>query len=73
MARFRRGHLLGEWIRQAEQCDQAPIRSFASFLRQDFDAITVGLTLAYSSGVVAGHVCRVKLLKACTAVRPSSS
>ncbi|MER5226410.1 transposase [Streptomyces flaveus] len=63
LVRHRRGHLLGEWIRRAEQCDQASIRSFASFLRQDFDAVTAGLTLSYSSGVVEGHVCRVKLLK----------
>ncbi|WP_405736380.1 transposase [Streptomyces sp. NBC_01537] len=59
----RRGHLLGEWIRQTERCDLRPIRSFASFLRQDIDAVTAGLTLSYSSGVVEGHVCRIKLLK----------
>lgn len=63
LVRHRRGHLLGEWIRQAERCDLPSIRSFASFLRRDFDAVTAGLTLAYSSGVVEGHVCRVKLLK----------
>jgi transposase len=63
LVRHRRGHLLGEWIRQAERCDLPSIRSFASFLRQDFDAVTAGLTLSYSSGVVEGHVCRVKLLK----------
>jgi transposase len=39
----------------------SPIRSFASFLRQDFDAVTAGRTLSYI--VVEGHVCRVKLLK----------
>jgi transposase len=63
LVRHRRGHLLGDWIRQAERSDLPSIRSFASFLRQDFDAVTAGLTLAYSSGVVEGHVCRVKLLK----------
>jgi transposase-like protein len=52
-----------EWIRQAERCGQPSIRSFAGFLRQDLDAVTAGLTLAHSSGVVEGHVCRVKLLK----------
>ncbi|MGW0581080.1 transposase [Streptomyces sp. NPDC002920] len=63
LVRHRRGHLLGEWIRQAERCDLRPIRSFASFLRQDIDAVTAGLTLSYRSGVVEGHVCRVMLLK----------
>ncbi|MGW0882829.1 transposase [Streptomyces sp. NPDC002671] len=63
LARNRRGHLLTEWIRQGERCGQPSIRSFAGFLRQDLDAVTAGLTLAYSSGVVEGHVCRVKLLK----------
>jgi transposase len=33
------------------------------FLRQDLDAVTAGLTLAWSSGVVEGHVNRVKTLK----------
>ncbi|MFE2432750.1 transposase [Streptomyces sp. NPDC059373] len=63
LVRHRRGHLLGEWIRQAERCDLGPLRSFASFLRQDINAVTAGLTLSYSSGVVEGHVCRVKILK----------
>ncbi|MFF7888252.1 ISL3 family transposase [Streptomyces sp. NPDC020794] len=63
LVRSRRGHLLTEWIRQGERCGQPSIRSFASFLRQDLHAVTAGLTLAYSSGVVEGHVCRVKLLK----------
>jgi transposase len=43
--------------------DLRSIRSFASFLRQDIDAVTAGLTLSYSSGVVEGHDCRIKLLK----------
>ncbi|MFF3579481.1 transposase [Streptomyces mirabilis] len=62
----RRGHLLDEWIRWAEGCDLRSIRSFASFLRQDLDAVTAGLTLSYSSGVVEGHVCRIKLLERST-------
>ncbi|MER5908067.1 transposase [Streptomyces mirabilis] len=61
--RLRRGHLLDEWIRQAEGCDLRSIRSFVSFLRQDIDAVTAGLTLSCSSGVVEGHVCRIKLLE----------
>nr|WP_244283264.1 transposase [Streptomyces flavidovirens] len=63
MARHQRGYLLLEWIRQAEQDAPKPIRGFAGFLRQDLDAVTAGLTLPWSSGVVEGHVNRVKTLK----------
>ncbi|MFE4924747.1 ISL3 family transposase [Streptomyces sp. NPDC056661] len=63
LVRRRRGTMLGLWIREAEQSMIGPLRSFGSFLRQDLDAVTAGLTLPYSSGVVEGHVCRVKLLK----------
>ncbi|MBF9070463.1 ISL3 family transposase [Streptacidiphilus sp. NEAU-YB345] len=59
----RRGQLLPEWIRQAEQNAPAPVRSFAGFLRQDLDAVTAGLTLEWSSGKVEGHVNKVKMLK----------
>jgi transposase len=33
------------------------------FLRQDLDAVLAGLTLNYSSGIVEGHVNRLKTLK----------
>ncbi|MFF1807229.1 transposase [Streptomyces virginiae] len=61
--RHRRGFLLTEWIRQAEQDAPKPDSGFAGFLRQDLDAVTAGLTLQWSSGVVEGHVNRVKILK----------
>ncbi|SPF07414.1 hypothetical protein SMA5143A_8271 [Streptomyces sp. MA5143a] len=57
------GCLLQEWIRQAEQDAPKPMKGFASFLRQDLDAVTAGLTLPWSSGVVEGHVNRVKTPK----------
>ncbi|MFF3137674.1 transposase family protein [Streptomyces mirabilis] len=56
LVRHRRGHLLLEWIRQAEQDAPVPIRSFAGFLRHDLDPVTAGLTLTYSSGVIEGHI-----------------
>ncbi|MCM2416655.1 transposase [Streptomyces sp. RKAG293] len=59
----RRGHLLLEWIRQAEQDTPAPVRSFAGFLRQDLAAVTAGLTLEWSSGMVEGHVNKIKMIK----------
>ncbi|MFF7887586.1 transposase [Streptomyces sp. NPDC020794] len=63
LARHQRGYLLLEWIRQAEQDAPKPMKGFAVFLRQDLDAVTAGLTLRWSSGVVEGHVNRVKTLK----------
>ncbi|MCX4672437.1 transposase [Streptomyces sp. NBC_01381] len=63
LVRHRRGALLGQWIREAERSTIGPLRALGSFLRQDIDAVTAGLTLPYSSGVVEGHVCRVKSLK----------
>lgn len=41
----------------------SPCKALPGFLRQDLDAVTAGLTLAWSSGVVEGHVNRVKTLK----------
>lgn len=63
LVRNRRGSFLLEWIRQAEQGAPKPMSGFAGFLRQDLDAVTAGLTLHWSSGVVEGHVNRVKTLK----------
>lgn len=60
---YRRGHLLMDWIRQAEQDAPAPVRGFGGFLRQDLAAVTAGLTLEWSSGVVEGNVNRVKTIK----------
>ncbi|MFH8586495.1 ISL3 family transposase [Streptomyces celluloflavus] len=63
LVRHRRGFLLLEWIRQAEKDAPKPMKSLAGSLRQDLDAVTAGLTLPWSSGVVEGHVNRVKTLK----------
>ncbi|MFG2133009.1 transposase [Streptomyces sp. NPDC048751] len=63
LVRHQRGYLLLEWIRQAEQDGPKPMKGSAGFLRQDLDAVSAGLTLRWSSGVVEGHVNRVKTLK----------
>ncbi|MEH6376252.1 hypothetical protein V7793_18270 [Streptomyces sp. KLMMK] len=39
------------------------MRGFANGLLQDLDAVTAGLTLPWSSGIIEGHVNRVKTLK----------
>jgi transposase len=63
MLRHRRGHLLHDWIQKAEVTGPAPIGCFADYLRRDLAAVTAGLTLPYSSGVVEGHVNRIKTIK----------
>ncbi|WP_243740561.1 ISL3 family transposase [Streptomyces sp. 8K308] len=57
------GHLLPRWIKAAEGSELPPLHGFARNLNKDFDAVTAGLTLPYSSGMVEGHVNRVKFLK----------
>jgi transposase len=74
LVRSRHGHLLAAWVREAETNGPDPIRGFARFLRQDWDAVLAGMTLAYSSGVVEGHVNRLRRSSGrCTAEAPSGS
>jgi transposase len=57
----RRGRDLEKWITVASS--QPQLRSFAEGLHSDQDAVTAGLTLPWNSGVVEGHVNRIKMLK----------
>lgn len=50
LLRQRRGADLETWAHQAEACDVREIRSFATTLRQDRDAVVAGLTLSHSNG-----------------------
>lgn len=63
MLRHRRGHLLRDWIQKAELDGPTAIGIFADSIRQDLQAVTAGLTLPYSSGIVEGHVNRIKTIK----------
>jgi hypothetical protein len=54
----RKGSILGAWAASAEASPVPELRGFAKGLRKDWAAVTAGLTLPYSSGVVEGHVCR---------------
>ncbi|GAA3802008.1 hypothetical protein GCM10023083_41280 [Streptomyces phyllanthi] len=63
MLRHRRGHLLQDWIQKAEVTGPAPIGCFADYLRRDLPAVTAGLTLPYNSGIVEGHLNRIKTIK----------
>jgi transposase len=56
------GDRLHEWVARVE-ADQLPdLHSFTAGLKRDLDAVTNGLSLLYSSGVVEGTVNRIKML-----------
>jgi len=57
------GQHLEQWMSAVEAADLPALRSFVKGLRRDQDAVTAGLTLPWNSGVVEGHVNRVKMLK----------
>ncbi|MFE0133076.1 transposase [Streptomyces sp. NPDC059037] len=63
MLRHRRGYRLRDWIQKAEITGPGPIGCFADYLRRDLLAVTAGLTLTHSSGVVEGQVNRIKTIK----------
>lgn len=58
-----RGQDLEAWMTGVDADDLPALRSFVVGLRRDQDAVTAGLTLPWSSGVVEGNVNRVKMLK----------
>ncbi|WP_393071641.1 ISL3 family transposase [Streptomyces sp. LN704] len=58
------GDQLPEWIEAASTSAELPsLRHFAQHLLRDLDPVTAGLTLPWNSGVVEGHVNRIKMLK----------
>ncbi len=59
----RRGDLLPSWLGAVRDDDLPKLHGFAVGLERDLAAVTAGLTLPWSSGVVEGHVNRIKMLK----------
>jgi transposase len=59
----RRGHDLQDRMRRVAAEGAPAMRSFATGLERDLDAVTAGLTLTYSSGPVEGTVNRIKMIK----------
>jgi transposase len=59
----RRGHELQGWMQRVDAAGAPALRSFASGLERDLDAVTAGLTLSHSSGSVEGTVNRIKMIK----------
>ncbi|MEV5783734.1 ISL3 family transposase [Streptomyces sp. NPDC048448] len=59
----RQGERLPEWLDAVRQDDLPSLHTLAAGIDRDRDAVTAGLTLPWSSGVVEGHVNRIKMLK----------
>ncbi|MFJ9683833.1 transposase [Streptomyces sp. NPDC101194] len=57
------GHQLPAWIEAATTADLPGHQRFARHLKRDLDAVTAGLSQPWNSGVVEGHVNRIKMLK----------
>ncbi|MET8128118.1 transposase [Streptomyces sp. NPDC005231] len=59
----RLGALLPDWIAAVLQDDLPGLAGFARSMNNDFDAVTAGLTLPWSSGGTEGAVNRIKKIK----------
>jgi transposase len=59
----RRSERLEAWAGQAKASPVSELRGFSKGLRNDWAAVTAGLTVSYSSGPVEGHVNRIKMIK----------
>jgi transposase len=63
LVRHRRGDQLEAWINHAAAGPFPEVRSFATTLLKDFDAVRAGLTEPWNSGPVEGAINRVKTIK----------
>lgn len=54
------GNRLPQWIKAVRADDLPSLHAFANGLERDLAAVTAGLTLPWSSGVVESHVNRIK-------------
>ncbi|MFE4959075.1 transposase [Streptomyces sp. NPDC056653] len=59
----RKGECLPEWIAAVRQDDLPSLHTLAAGIDRDRDAVIAGLPLPWNSGVVEGHVNRIKMLK----------
>ncbi|GHC73324.1 transposase [Streptomyces cinnamoneus] len=57
------GERLPDWIAAVRADDLPTLHTFINGLERDLAAVTAGLTLPWSSGVVEGHVNRIKMIK----------
>jgi len=59
----RQGQRLPEWLGAVRNDDLPSLHTLAAGIGRDRDAVIAGLTLPWNSGVVEGHVNRIKMLK----------
>ncbi|MEV4997047.1 ISL3 family transposase [Streptomyces niveus] len=59
----RQGERLPQWLDDVRQDDLPSLHTLAAGIDRDREAVIAGLTLPWSSGVVEGHVNRIKMLK----------
>ncbi|MEW2586148.1 transposase family protein [Streptomyces virginiae] len=59
----RQGERLPQWLDAVRQDDLPSLHTLAAGIDRDCDAVIAGLTLPWNSGVVEGHVNRIKMLK----------
>ncbi|MFE1907384.1 transposase [Streptomyces gardneri] len=57
------GERLPQWLAAVSQDDLPSLHTLAAGIDPDRDAVIAGLTLPWNSGVVEGHVNRIKMLK----------
>jgi hypothetical protein len=61
--RARQPERLDGWLQQAATSSLVAFQRLAKSFQRDYAAVTAGLTLPRSSGPVAGHINRLKMLK----------
>ncbi|MFH9983950.1 ISL3 family transposase [Streptomyces sp. NPDC017179] len=59
----RQGERLPQWLDAVRRDDLPSLHTLAAGIERDRDAVIAGLTLPWNSGVVEGHVNRIKMLK----------
>ncbi|MFG2228279.1 transposase [Streptomyces sp. NPDC048644] len=62
-AHERQGERLPDRLDAVRQDDLPSLRTLAAGIDRDRDAVIAGLTLPWNSGVVEGHINRIKMLK----------
>jgi transposase len=59
----RQGERLPQWLDAVRRDDLPSLHTLAAGIDRDRDVVIAGLTLPWNSGVVEGHVNRIKMLK----------
>ncbi len=63
LVRQRQPKQLDFWLEQARTSSIKPFQNFARSLREDYEAVKLGVTLDISNGQVEGQSNRLKMLK----------